>query len=165
MSNAIDKTMIAPRFASLFVSALVALGLSLPALAQDNDATEWRSLRYEEVRMRVGPSQDYPIDWIYKRKGLPVKVIRKREAWSLVVDHEGTQGWVADSQLSKARGGMVKGEGVTELRAEPNANAQIRWRAEPGVVGKLGACQADWCEMEVDGRTGWVQRGRLWGVE
>ena len=33
----------------------------------------WASLRYGEVRMRVGPSEEYPVEWVYKRKGLPVK--------------------------------------------------------------------------------------------
>ncbi|MEL7188868.1 MAG: SH3 domain-containing protein [Pseudomonadota bacterium] len=133
--------------------------------AQRDTLPEWRSLRFEEVRMRVGPSQDYPIEWVYKRQGLPVKVIRKREAWSLVVDHEGTQGWIADSQLSGTRGAMITGEGVTELRAEPSQEAGILWRAEPGVVGKLGPCQMEWCEIDVEGRAGWVVRQRLWGAQ
>lgn len=149
----------------LLVFALLAPALAMPVTAQNDDATEWRSLRFEEARMRVGPSQDYPIEWLYKRQGFPVKVIRKRESWSLVVDHQGTQGWIADSQLSGSRGAMVIGEGATELRAKPNASAQIRWRAQPGVVGKLGACQPAWCEIDVDGRTGWVLRDRLWGVQ
>lgn len=135
------------------------------AHAQSDAMPKWQSLRYEEVRMRVGPSQDYPIEWVYKRKGLPVKVIRKREGWSLVIDHEGTQGWIANSQLSRSRGAVIIGDGETELRAEPNTSAQIRWRAEPGVVGVLGSCQMEWCEIDVDGRTGWVVRQRLWGAE
>lgn len=146
-------------------SAAIVFGLAPDARAQGDAMPKWQSLRYEEVRMRVGPSQDYPIEWIYKRQGLPVKVIRKREGWSLVVDHEGTQGWIANSQLSGARGAMVIGEGVTELREEPNTSATIRWKAEPGVVGKLGSCQIEWCEIDVDGRTGWVVRQRLWGAE
>lgn len=145
--------------------AVCAAGFGPALSAQDSEFPKWQSLRYAEVRMRVGPSQDYPIEWMYKRQGFPVKVIRKREGWSLVVDHEGTQGWIANSQLSKLRGAMVTGEGVTELRAAPSAEGQIRWRAEPGVVGRLGQCQADWCEIDVDGRTGWVLRERLWGTQ
>lgn len=148
-----------------FVAMLALLILQPSALAQDADAPEWRSLRYDEVRMRVGPSQDYPIDWIYKRKGLPVKVIRKRESWSLVVDHEGTQGWIADSQLSGVRGALVVGEGRLDLRDKPDMTTELRWRAEPGVVGQLGNCQSEWCEIDIDGRTGWVLRDRLWGAE
>ncbi len=145
--------------------AILAIGYSPETHAQSDGMPKWQSLRYEEVRMRVGPSQDYPIEWVYKRQGFPVKVIRKREGWSLVVDHEGAQGWVANSQLSGARGAMVIGEGVTELRAEPSTSATIRWRAEPGVVGKLGTCQIEWCKIDVGGRQGWVVRQRLWGAE
>jgi SH3-like domain-containing protein len=34
----------------------------------------WAALRAGEVNMRVGPSEDFPIEWVYRRQGLPVKV-------------------------------------------------------------------------------------------
>ena len=78
-----------------------------PLSAQDRTLPYWASLRYEKVNMRVGPSAEYPVTWVYLRQGLPVKVVRVREGWRLVEDHEGTQGWVASSQLDPARGGLV----------------------------------------------------------
>ena len=33
------------------------------------------SLRSEEVNMRTGPGVRYPVDWVYKRKNMPVEVI------------------------------------------------------------------------------------------
>jgi SH3-like domain-containing protein len=34
--------------------------------------------------MRVGPSEAYPIEWVYRRQGLPVKVVRVMQGWRLV---------------------------------------------------------------------------------
>ena len=146
---------------SLVLATLVATsGVS----AQDRETPYWATLRFDEVNMRVGPSQEYPIDWVYKRKGLPVKVVRLREGWRLVQDHEGTQGWVASSQLSPSLGALIIGEGNAELRESPDAGSAVRWRAEPGVVADLMRCRDDYCEVDVAGRSGWVLRERIWGA-
>lgn len=154
-----------------FVSTL-GLGLMLaatfvlaPLSAQDRTLPYWASLRYEKVNMRVGPSAEYPVTWVYLRQGLPVKVVRVREGWRLVEDHEGTQGWVASSQLDPARGGLVIGTGLAEVRAEPSSAAAVKWRAEPGVVTKLKACRTGWCEVDIAGRKGWISAARLWGSD
>lgn len=146
------------------VLALAAM-LAAPLHAQERDLPYWAALRYDEVRMRVGPSEEYPIEWVYKRKGLPVKVVRVREGWRLVEDPEGTQGWIASSQLNPDRGVMVKGSGLADVRADASSNAALKWRAEPGVVATLLRCRAAWCEVDITGRKGWVARGRLWGTE
>jgi len=144
---------------------MAAVLLAQPLGAQDRALPYWASLRYDEVRMRVGPSEEYPIEWVYKRKGLPVKVVRVREGWRLVEDPEGTQGWIAASQLDPARATLVTGSGLAEVRAEPDARSAMRWRAEPGVVAALLRCRLQWCEVDAAGRKGWIARDRLWGTE
>ena len=114
--------------------------------------------------MRVGPSQEYKIDWVYLRRGLPVKVIRVREGWRLIQDHEGTQGWVAASQLHPDQGALVTGDGLADMRSDNSRTAELKWRAEPGVVGKLLRCREKWCEINVNGRAGWIAQARLWGA-
>lgn len=136
-----------------------------PARAQDRAVPYWAALRYEQVNMRVGPSREYPVDWVYKRKGLPVKVLRVREGWRLVQDADGAQGWVAASQLTPDRSVLVVGSALADLRAAPEAASALRWRAEPGVVAKFLRCREDWCEIDVEGRTGWVPAAQLWGTE
>lgn len=147
-------------FAAMLLSSL-ATG---EARAQDRQVPYWATLRFDEANMRVGPSQEYKIDWVYQRKGLPVKVVRVREGWRLVQDHEGTQGWIAASQLSPKLGVLVIGEGLAEIRASDSASSALRWQAEPGVVGEFLRCREEWCEIDVAGRTGWVAIDRLWGV-
>ena len=155
----------AARLLSLFALVLVYATVlsSTEAHAQQREVPYWASLRFDEVNMRVGPSEAYKIDWVYKRKGLPVQVIRTRESWRLVVDPEGTQGWIERSQLSPKLGALIVGEGVAELREAPNVQAAILWRAEPGVVAELLRCRDSFCEIDVGGRSGWVRRIRIWG--
>ena len=162
-------------FVRLGLCLLLIAGLLVqPLRAQDRALPYWASLRYDEVRMRAGPSEEYPIEWVYKRKGLPVKVVRLREGWRLVEDPEGTQGWIAATQLDPARGVLVAGSGLADVRAEPSATAALKWRAQPGVVAVLLRCRAAWCEVNLatpqqreDGKSlkGWIARERLWGTE
>lgn len=114
--------------------------------------------------MRVGPSRDYPIEWVYRRQGLPVKVIRVQEGWRLVSDPDGDQGWIVARLLDPQRTALVIGDGLAPIRENPAAGSLLKWNAEPGVVGKLGKCEQGWCEFDVAGRKGWIEQNRLWGA-
>ena len=46
-----------------------------PAVAQDQEhlpLPRFASLDSNEINLRAGPGTDYPILWVYQRKGLPV---------------------------------------------------------------------------------------------
>ena len=148
----------------LLTTAALLAATSIPAAAQDREVPYWASLKSEEVNMRVGPSRDFEIEWVYKRKGMPLKVVRVVDGWRLVRDPDGEEGWVASSLLTLAPQAMVTGEEWAAMRADPADNGTLKWNAEPGVVGALGKCDAGWCEFDVEGRTGWVKQDRLWGA-
>ncbi|WP_235902205.1 SH3 domain-containing protein [Pontixanthobacter gangjinensis] len=114
--------------------------------------------------MRVGPSRDYKVSWVYRREQLPLKVLRVVDGWRLVQDSEGTQGWVSSSLLSPRLTALVVGEGLAPMRDAANANGGLKWNLEPGVVGYLGGCSDGWCELDVKGYRGWVSQSRLWGA-
>lgn len=114
--------------------------------------------------MRVGAGEQFPIDWVYKRPGLPVKVVRRHQGWRLVQEPDGTQGWMFSGLLSDERTAIVTGEDVTPMRESGSDQAPLRWNLQPGVIGTLGQCAADWCELNVEGHRGWVEQDRLWGA-
>ncbi|MBO0749107.1 MAG: hypothetical protein J2O44_01570 [Porphyrobacter sp.] len=142
----------------------VTLLATVPAQAQDRDVPYWASLRAGEVNTRVGPSESYPIDWVYHRQGLPVKVVRLYQGWRRVRDQDGAEGWVVARLLNPERTAVVVGKALAPMRAEANAGSALRWNLEPGVVGKLRDCDAGWCQLDVRGHKGWVEQKRLWGA-
>jgi SH3-like domain-containing protein len=148
----------------LALTALLSLPATSSAAAQDRDVPYWASLRYDEVNLRVGPSESYPIDWVYHRSGLPVKVVRLYQGWRRVRDPDGTEGWIVARLLNPNRTAIVVGKGLAPMRAGANEAATLRWRVEPGVVGALGDCRDEWCQFNVNGRAGWVEQQRLWGA-
>lgn len=129
-------------------------GLPLPRFA---------SLRADEVYMRTGPGQRYPIEWIYRRRGLPVQIIAEFDTWRKVRDWNGTVGWMHRAMLTGRRTGITTAESTTLYR-EPEANAPVVARAEAGVIVRLAACEGPWCRIEARGLKGWVPRAALWGT-
>ena len=150
-----------------YLSLALSCALVAPAAAQDREVPYWATIRdsASELNMRVGPSADYPISWVYKRPGLPVKVLRVHESWRLVQDPGGTKGWVASRLLSPERGAIVTGGRPAPMRDGASADAPLKWFVAPGVVGKLGDCSVGWCRLKVGAHEGWVQMSRLWGVD
>lgn len=144
---------------------LAALGLAVPALAQDAVQTPyWASIRASEVNMRVGPGEDYRILWVYKRPALPLKVLRLKEGWRLVEDPDGAQGWVLARFLTRQRTGYIRGKTPADMRDAGRGDAKLLWRLAPGVVGVLGDCGNGWCQMSVGPRKGYVPQDRIWGA-
>jgi SH3-like domain-containing protein len=121
------------------------------------------SLRAEEVNLRTGPGTRYPIDWIYRRRGLPVQVIDEFEIWRRVRDHEGTVGWIHRSMLAAKRTVLVTGE-PRVLHRRPEAQSPGLAHLEAGVIGRLEGCERDWCRVEAQGFEGWLRRSDIFGT-
>ena len=68
-----------------------------------NESVNFLSLKNNEVNLRHGPSFEYPIKLIYKKKYLPVMVLDKSETWRKIRDFENNSGWIHISQLSKKK--------------------------------------------------------------
>jgi len=131
---------------------------------QEREVPYWATIRAKKLNMRVGPSAEYAVSWVYDRQGLPMKVLRVHEGWRLVRDPAGAEGWVVARLLSPDHGAIVTGKEPAEMRDAASADGNLLWRAEPGVVGSLHECDEGWCLLDVDGRAGWVRESRLWGA-
>jgi len=121
------------------------------------------SLRGAEVNLRTGPGIRYPIDWVYRRRGLPVEVIDEFETWRRIRDYEGTMGWVHQSMLEGRRSVLVLGE-QRVLRRTPETSAPGVARLDPGVIARLEGCEAAWCLLKVRGYDGWLRREAVFGL-
>ena len=138
--------------------------LTAPAAAQQNrEVPYWASLRAPEVNMRVGPSEVFPISWVYQRAGLPVKVVRLNQGWRLIEDPDGARGWVVARLLKPERAALVIGKEAAEIRSDAGSEAKVLWRVAPGVVGVLGDCRNGWCKVTIGSRKGWLSAKRIWG--
>ena len=150
------------RVVSSLAGLVLAVAVASPAQAAgDDDLPYWASLTADVVNMRVGPARDYKIAWVYKRKLIPLRVLRRHEGWRLVEDPDGARGWVLARFLSRKQTAIVRGA-TAEMR-ERSGGGRTMWRAEPGVVGRVGACESGWCKFDVAGRAAWIEASAIWG--
>ncbi len=126
------------------------------------------SLKSGRINVRRGPGDDYPIEWVFEKKGLPVEVTAESDRWRRIRDREGDSGWVWHSMLDGRRTAIIQnksGDGMpVALHTQPNMSAPIVAYGEPGVVAQLSACKDEWCEIKASGYEGWVRRDTIWGT-
>lgn len=122
------------------------------------------TLKANKVNFHVGPGTDYPTEWQYTRKGLPVEIIAEFGHWRLLRDIKGNQGWVHRSLLSGKRNVLVTESGVCQIHDEPNAETAVMGQVEKGVICKVVKCQKAWCYVQVAGVKGWIKRKNIWGT-
>ena len=114
------------------------------------------SLKARRVNLRIGPSRDYAVEWMYTRSGIPMEIIQ--------------EGWIHKSLLTGERTAIVapwkRGQDkvYVQLRARPQVSATLLAMLEPGVVVNISECNGNWCRSEIDGAKGWVAQNEIWGA-
>lgn len=131
-------------------------GLPIPRFA---------ALRTDDVNMRKGPGFRYPIEWDYRRRDLPVKILREFEIWRLVETPDGARGWMHEATLVGRRTFFVQGADAT-LRSEPRDDASPVAILKVGVIGLVRSCEAGsaWCRVRVGDYEGYLKRTQFWGT-
>ena len=136
----------------------------VPAAAQDKTPPYWASIASGEAMMRTGPSRNYPGIWLYKRRDLPVRVIKTYPNWRMIEDPDGTRGWMLVTLLSDQRTAIVKPGEPRPIYLEANERSRVVYRAEHGVVGRVEQCKSGWCRIKIGKREGYIRIADIWGV-
>ena len=161
--------------------SLLGLNLSLQAAEIENS---WGSLKYNKTYLRTGPSKDNKVIWVYKRKGLPIKVIRKKDDWYLILLPENQKGWINSSQFSKKKMALIR-DTISEtekiiknkkpLDVRDIDNNPVAY-VHNGVIVKLLGCTNNICEVELNIKkekyffknsyklNGFIEKYYLWGI-
>jgi SH3-like domain-containing protein len=122
------------------------------------------SLKADEGNVRRGPSLSHRIDWVFRRRDMPLEITDEYGHWRRVRDRDGQGGWIHYSLLSGVRTVIVE-EDMAAMLARPDPAATVSARAEAGVIAELDECLPDWCRITADGYRGWVPKSAIWGVD
>lgn len=150
---------------------LASVMLAAPAIAADENADgttnlpvpRFVSLKSNSAMMRTGPGERFPIKWEYKRRGMPLEIIKEYEIWRQVRDAEGEIGWMNKQLLTGVRTGYIRDQ-IRILYTQPDVKARVAWRIAPGTVVTITLCEDLWCRVSNGGRSGYILRNQLWGV-
>ena len=146
------------------LTAALIVACAGPAFAQDKQPPYWASIASGQAMTRTGPGKNYPGVWLYQRRDLPIRVVKKYENWRLIQDPDGAQGWMLVTMLSDRRTAIVKAGEARAIRVGPYDSAKPQYMAEPGVVGRISKCDDGWCRIEIGNRKGYVRIADIWGV-
>lgn len=150
--------------------SLVAIMCTGPVWAEQNRGPvtnmplpRFVSLKASEGNVRRGPSLTHRIDWVFKRRDMPLVVTAEHGHWRRVSDREGAGGWVHYSLLSGSRTVIIEADDVA-LRSKPTEGAPATAEVKKGVVARLGKCDPEWCRLTAGGYKGWARKSDMWGV-
>jgi SH3-like domain-containing protein len=167
---ALGRFLAVAMLAGSMLGASVGTGLSAKDAGQITSGLpvpRYVSLKSDHVNVRIGPTKDNDVAWVYTRSGLPVEITAEFENWRRVRDSEGAEGWVYHSLLSGRRTAVITMKAKDDLaplydRADPTS--AIAARLQAGVVAQVKKCTAGWCRVTGNGFDGWIEQQRLWGV-
>ena len=120
------------------------------------------SLKNDKVNLRQGPSFEYPIKLVYKKRYLPVIILDKSGTWRKIIDFKNNSGWIHISQLSKKKSAInTKNHSVlykkSTIYSKPIAKLEI------GRLVLIEKCKIKWCKITTGDFKGWVFESSLWG--
>ena len=120
------------------------------------------SLKKDEVNLRQGPSFEYPIKLVYKKKYLPVIIIDKSGPWRKIKDFENNTGWIHTVLLSKKKTAInIKKNSI--LYKKPTNFSKPIAKLETGRLVLIKKCKVKWCKITSGGYRGWIFKNTLWG--
>ena len=123
----------------------------------------FRTLRNDMTNLRQGPSFDYPVKILYKKKFLPVLVKDSSDNFRKIRDHENNSGWIHISQLSKKKAAIVIEEELILFSNSTIFSNPVALLKEGRLV-KISKCKIEWCKVKTGKYKGWVSKNGLWGL-
>ena len=120
------------------------------------------SLKNSKVNLRQGPSFNYPIKLIYKKKYLPVIILEKSDTWRKIKDFEKNSGWIHISQLSKKKSALNIKD-ISILYKNPTIYSKPIAKIESGRLVLIKKCKVSWCNVSSSKYKGWILKKYLWG--
>ena len=127
-----------------------------------NENINFLSLKNNKVNLRQGPSFEYPIKLVYKKKYLPVIILDKSETWRKIIDFKNNSGWIHISQLSKKKSAInIKNNSI--IYKKPTIFSKPIAKLETGRLALVKKCKDEWCKINTGGFTGWINSKYLWG--
>ena len=118
-------------------------------------------LKNNKVNVRYGPSFDYPIKYIYKKKYLPVEVIDEKDNFRRIIDHKKNSGWIHRSQLKDINSFIIMEEQI--LFSKPSKFSKPVALLSKGRLLLIRKCKKQWCQVKTDKIAGWVEVINVWG--
>ena len=120
------------------------------------------SLKKNEVNLRQGPSLEYPIKLIYKKKYFSLIILDKSGPFRKIKDFENNTGWIHIALLSKKKS-AINTKNNSIIYKKPTIFSKPIAKLETGRLILIKKCKINWCKITSGKYTGWIDKSYLWG--
>jgi len=145
----------------IFLITFLSINLFMSNSISDENI-KYLSLKNNKVNLRHGPSFEYPIKLIYKKKYLPLEILDQSESWRKIKDFDNNSGWIHVSQLSKKQT-AINFKNNSILFKKPTIYSKPIARLEVGRLILISKCNIKWCKISSGKFSGWILKNALWG--
>ena len=118
------------------------------------------TLRNDKANLRQGPSFNYPIKLVYKKKFLPLLIQDKSGNFRKVLDHENNSGWIHTSQLSKKKAALNIVDNSIIFQ-KPSLYSKPLALVEMGRLCLVKKCKKNWCKIKSGDFSGWIEKKKF----
>ena len=118
-------------------------------------------LKNNEVNVRYGPGFDYTINYVYKKKNLPIKVIDKKENIRRIIDFKKNSGWIHISQLKKGKSLILLEDQI--LFSKPTRYSKPIIKIAKGRLLLVKKCKKKWCRVKTQNYLCLIKTNYIWG--
>ena len=133
---------------------------SSSVFSKENDY--FLSLKKDKVYVRYGPSKNYPIKYIYKKKFLPIKVVDKKDNFRKIIDHKKNSGWIHQIMLRKLNSLIILEKKIVFKKNSKFSKPIVK--LEKGRLVIIKKCEVNWCKIETGSYSGWIDTRNVWGI-
>ena len=126
------------------------------------DNIKFMSLKKDKVNVREGPSKDYAIKFVYKKKFLPVQILDTWDNWKKIKDFQNNGGWVHVALLSGKKTAINKTKNSILFSSNTIYSKPIA-RVDRGRLLFIKKCAHEWCKVVSENYSGWIKKEFLWG--
>ena len=130
--------------------------------SNSDEEKQFLMLKNNKVNVRYGPSFEYPIKYIYKKIQLPVQLIDKKENFRRIMDHKKNSGWIHRIMLTKLNSLIILEEKIVFKKNTRFSKPIVK--LEKGRLVLIKKCKLDWCKIETENYSGWIETKNVWGI-
>ena len=140
----------------------ISFSQTLKLKGENNYNQKLESIKTTKANLRSGPGKKYPIQWIYIKKGFPLKIIAEFEHWKKVSTFDNTIGWLHKSQVSSKKTSIIIKSDY--LRKKPKLKNKKLAYLKKNLIVDIIYCKVYWCKIKLidKNNNGWFIKKNLW---
>ena len=125
-------------------------------------SSDFHIINTDKAYLRAGPGKWYPVKWVLKIPGLPIRVIEKNNGYNMVKLYDGTVGWVSSNLISNKKNLLVI-EDTVIVDKKNNPLVKVKKNVVLNSFGCFKDNNKKYCKVKIHNIKGQIKSDKVWG--